>query len=50
MGYMLSTNKQYDGISAIDAALDADALFTPQDHRHHPPQRERGRELLHRLP
>ena len=30
MGYMLSTNKQYDGISAIDAALDADALFTPK--------------------
>jgi hypothetical protein len=30
MGYMLSTNKQYDGISAIDAALDNKALFTPQ--------------------
>jgi hypothetical protein len=30
MGYMLSTKKQYDGISAIDAALDADALFTPK--------------------
>ena len=31
MGYMLATNKKYaDGISAIDAALDADALFTPQ--------------------
>ena len=30
MGYMLATNKQYDGISAMDAALDADALFTPK--------------------
>jgi len=31
MGFMLTTNKKYtDGVSAIDAALDADALFTPQ--------------------
>ena len=31
MGYMLSTNKQYaNGVSAMDAALDNDALFTPQ--------------------
>ena len=31
MGYMLSTNKHYEnGVSAMDAALDADALFTPK--------------------
>lgn len=31
MGLMLTNNKKYtEGISAIDAALDADALFTPQ--------------------
>lgn len=31
MGYMLATNKKYaEGVNAIDAALDADALFTPK--------------------
>ena len=31
MGYMLSTNKQYEnGVSAMDAALDNNALFTPK--------------------
>ena len=31
MGYMLSTNKQYgNGVSAMDAALDNNALFTPK--------------------
>lgn len=31
MGYMLNTNKQYEnGANAIDAALDASALFEPQ--------------------
>ena len=31
MGYMLSTNKQYEnGVSAMDAALDSNALFTPK--------------------
>ena len=31
MGYMLSTQRKWDeGVSAIDAALEQDALFVPQ--------------------